>query len=95
MLATRTAIKKAIAREDDISVIIFRSPCVLLRDSFVRHEPYAVNELCRACGQCVTIGCPALSRDPESGIAAIDAEQCVGCGQCEQYCHFGAIVQEG
>ena len=94
VLATRTAIKKAIANEDDISVIIFRSPCVLLRNSFVRHKPYAVNELCRACGQCVTIGCPALSRDPESGIAAIDTDQCVGCSQCKQYCHYGAIVQE-
>ncbi len=93
-LATRSAIKKAIEHEDNLSVIIFRSPCVLLRDSFVRHEPYFINDLCRACGQCVTIGCPALSRDPESGIAAIDADQCVGCGQCKQYCHYSAIVQE-
>ena len=94
MMATRTAIKKAIAREDDLSVIIFRSPCVLLRDSFVRHEPYAVNDLCKACGQCVTIGCLALSRDMETGIAAINRDQCVGCGQCKQYCHYGAIEQE-
>ena len=94
MMATRTAIKKAIAKEDDLSVIIFRSPCALLRDSFARHAPYQVNDLCRACGQCVTIGCPALSRDGEEGVAFIDAEQCVGCGQCQQYCHYAAIEQE-
>ncbi|MBO4365464.1 MAG: indolepyruvate ferredoxin oxidoreductase subunit alpha, partial [Eggerthellaceae bacterium] len=94
MMATRTAIKRAIANDEDISVIIFRSPCALLRDSFVRHAPYRVNDLCKACGQCVTIGCPALSRDMETGVAAIDPDQCVGCRQCVQYCHYAAIEQE-
>ncbi len=94
MMATRTAIKKAIRNEDDLSVIIFRSPCVLLRDSFVRHAPYHVNDGCIGCGICVSIGCPALSFDTEAKHAQIDPEQCVGCSQCQQYCHYAAIEQE-
>lgn len=94
MLATRDAIKKAIANEDQLSVLIFRSPCALLRDSFQRKKPYEVTSGCIGCGVCVSIGCPALSRDPETGTAMIDRDQCVGCGQCQQYCHYASIVQE-
>ena len=42
-----------------------------------------------------TLGCPAIARDPEIGLASIDATLCIGCGQCAQYCGFGAIVREG
>ena len=95
MWATRSAIKNALANEDDLSVIVFRSPCVLLRDSFKRQAPYQVDpDKCIGCGVCVSIGCPALSRDMETKKASIDTDQCVGCGQCVQYCRYGAINQE-
>ena len=88
--AVRSAIKAAITCED-LSVIVFRRPCVLLER---RREPaYFVNDSCTGCGVCVSIGCPAIARDPETGGASIDPIQCVGCGQCAQYCGFGAIEQ--
>lgn len=85
-----TALKEATG-SDDISVIVFRSPCVLLE----RHvePPLFVSGSCTACGACVTLGCPALGRD-ETGRALIDPALCIGCGHCTQYCRFDAIVQE-
>lgn len=88
--AVRSALREATA-VDDISVIVFRSPCVLLERR--RAKPYEVNASCTACGVCTGIGCPAIARD-ETGAALIDANQCIGCGQCAQYCRFNAIVQE-
>ena len=91
--ATRAAIKEAIEATDALSVIIFRSPCVLLRDSFTPSAPYTVNASCTSCGACISLGCPALAKDPDTGAASIMADMCVGCGQCAQYCKFEAIEQ--
>ena len=88
--AVRAAIKEATA-SDELSVIVFRRPCVLLERH--RDPAFFVNDSCTACGACISIGCPALARDPETGTASIDAGQCIGCGQCAQYCAFGAIGQ--
>ena len=86
--ATRAALKAAAQNADELSVIIFCSPCVLLSKT---HEPaLVVSSDCRACGACTLIGCPAISRD-EDGKAHIDANLCVGCEQCSQTCAFGCI----
>ena len=91
-LAVRNALKVSTKDEvDDLSVIIFKAPCVLLHRE--RKPHYFVNADCRACGACTTIGCPALSKDAESGIASIDPIMCIGCGQCAQHCAFSAIEQ--
>ncbi|MDO4501910.1 MAG: thiamine pyrophosphate-dependent enzyme [Coriobacteriia bacterium] len=90
MKAVRTAIKEA-TRSDELSVLVFRSPCVLLDRT--RKAPYLVNGACTGCGVCTSLGCPAIARDPESGLASIDTAQCIGCGQCAQYCGFKAIEQ--
>lgn len=74
-----------------LSVIIAKAPCALLRRE--KGRPYAVDEeRCAACGVCVGLGCPAISRAPESGLASIDTSLCVGCGQCERVCRYDAIV---
>lgn len=86
----RAALKEACASEQ-ITVLIFRAPCILLERS--TNEIYEVSAQCTGCSVCVSIGCPALSKDPEAGFAFIDPTLCVGCGQCEQYCNFGAIVK--
>ena len=92
MKAVRNALKVATKDQaDDLSVIIFKAPCVLLHREC---KPYFfVNGNCRSCGQCTSLGCPAISKDSETGIASIDAAQCIGCGQCSQYCAFEAIEQ--
>ena len=90
--AVRNALKVATKEQaDDLSVIIFKAPCVLLHRE--RKPYFFVNGDCRSCGQCTTLGCPALSKDADTGLAAIDSAMCIGCGQCAQYCGFGAIEQ--
>lgn len=91
-----SAVRKALSaatRNDDLSVIIFRAPCVLL--ARVRKPAFEVTSACTGCGVCATIGCPAISKDPGTRMSFIDASLCIGCGQCAQYCKFDAIVQDG
>lgn len=83
----------AATTNDQLSVLIFKSPCILLDRKNVK-APFAVVASCTGCGVCTMLGCPAISRDPESGAAFIDPDMCVGCGQCSQYCRFGAISAE-
>lgn len=91
--AVEAALREETAAEA-LSVLIFRSPCALLVRE--KGDPYTVDEeVCTACGVCVKLGCPAIGRDEESGIAYIDVSVCVGCGQCVQVCRFGAIVHTG
>ena len=92
MKEVRNALKVATKDQaDELSVIVFKAPCVLLHRE--RKPYFFVNSDCRACGQCTSLGCPAISKDSETNLAAIDASQCIGCGQCAQYCGFGAIEQ--
>lgn len=88
--AVRTAFKEARRNSDSLSVLIFKRPCVLLERK--RDTPYHVTS-CTGCGVCVTLGCPAIGKDPESGLAYIDSDACIGCGQCAQYCRFDAITR--
>ena len=86
------AVKEELAA-DEPSVIIARRPCTLLK--YVKHNPpLKVNtDKCVGCRSCMQIGCPSISfRD---GHAIVDDTQCVGCGVCEQMCHFGAFESTG
>lgn len=86
--AVRAALKEATSR-DELDVIVFQGPCVLLDKSPKDH--YVVTDNCTACGICKTIGCPAIACDPDTGISSIDPDLCIGCDQCRQYCNFDAI----
>ena len=89
---TEKALRAAVEHEG-VSVIIAKAPCALL--SREHPDPFAVDEAaCTACGLCIRLGCPAISRDANSR-AFIDAETCVGCRQCVQVCKYGAIVRTG
>jgi indolepyruvate ferredoxin oxidoreductase alpha subunit len=88
MSAVRSALSDAIARKDSLSVIVFKSPCILLERNY--SDPYSISN-CTGCGVCLTLGCPAIGKEQESGLAYIDATSCIGCGQCAQYCRFSAI----
>ena len=51
--------------------------------------------VCKACGACFKLGCPAMTRGAEIRKGAyqmkIDPTLCSGCKQCRQVCKFGAI----
>lgn len=82
-------IKDEVAR-DAVSVIITKSPCVLLKGNVFPYKCKPVEEKCKKCGMCLKPGCPALRKKPD-GTIAIDETMCNGCGLCEQLCKFGAI----
>lgn len=81
-------IKEEVAKEE-VSVIITRTPCVLLDKS--RKPVYAADpEKCKKCGMCMKPGCPAMTRNAD-GTIHIDDTMCTGCGLCETLCKFDAI----
>jgi indolepyruvate ferredoxin oxidoreductase, alpha subunit len=106
---TIDVLREEISR-DEASVIITRnSPCILLRRTKPRerfqHSNYQIdNDLCRGCGLCLQINCPAISWQAGAGIsksghkrkgtAVINGDQCVGCEVCGQVCEFGSIVPQ-
>lgn len=75
--------------KDEVSVIITKSPCVLLDKSkkpvYIAHE-----DKCKKCGMCMKPGCPAMTRNAD-GTIHIDDTMCTGCGLCETLCKFEAI----
>ncbi len=85
-------IKEETAR-DEVSVIITKSPCVLLKGNVFPDKCVPVPEKCKKCGACLRPGCPALTKN-EDGTIAIDETMCNGCGLCMQLCPFEAIVKQ-
>ncbi|MHB1419402.1 MAG: indolepyruvate ferredoxin oxidoreductase subunit alpha [Bacillota bacterium] len=78
---------------EELSVIIARRPCVLLKKEKYG-VVYCVNaELCNGCKRCRKLGCPGLVFGDKA--PAIDPVQCNGCGMCAQVCKKNAIVKAG
>ncbi len=78
---------------DELTVIIAKAPCALLKGQKFPNKCVPVAEKCVQCGMCLKIGCPALTKTP-NGIK-IDETMCNGCGLCMSYCKFGAIEKVG
>jgi len=85
-------IKEETAR-DDVSVIITKSPCVLLKGNVFPDVCVPDSDKCKKCGMCLRPGCPALTKNAD-GTIAIDATMCNGCGLCMQLCKFDAIKKQ-
>ena len=82
-------LKEELAAEEP-SVIITRSPCVMLKE-VPKAPPLKVDEdKCNGCSLCMRIGCPALSLRGEK--VEIDKTQCIGCQVCMQMCHRDALI---
>jgi indolepyruvate ferredoxin oxidoreductase alpha subunit len=87
-------------KRDALSVIITKSPCVLLKGVRFPNKCKEVYEdagegskpRCKKCGACLRPGCPALTKAVDQTIV-IDQTMCNGCGLCMQLCKFGAIEQ--
>lgn len=82
-------IKEETAREQ-ISVIITKSPCALLKGVSFPNVCRPLPEKCKKCGLCLRPGCPALTKN-DDGTISIDETMCNGCGLCSQLCKFEAI----
>ena len=81
-------IREEVAK-DEVSVIITKSPCVLLskekKPLYIAHS-----DKCKKCGMCMKPGCPAMTKNAD-GTVYIDDTMCTGCGLCEKLCKFNAI----
>jgi indolepyruvate ferredoxin oxidoreductase alpha subunit len=82
-------VKESVAG-DVLTVIITKSPCVLLKGQKFPNRCEVNADACKACGACLKIGCPAITRGAD-GKMQIDATMCNGCGLCKNYCKFNAI----
>ena len=82
-------IKESVA-SDTLTVIITKSPCVLLKGQKFPNKCVVDAEKCKKCGMCLKIGCPAITKQAD-GTVKIDETMCNGCGLCASQCKFGAI----
>lgn len=92
--AVEKAVKEEIAK-DEVSVIITKTPCVLLDKS--KKPLYQTHtDKCKKCSMCMKPGCPAMTKNAD-GTISIDDTMCTGCGLCASLCKFDAIelVKEG
>ena len=78
---------------DTLTVIITKSPCVLLKGQKFPDVCRVDADKCRKCGACLKIGCPAMSKGAD-GKVVINESMCNGCGLCLGYCKFDAIRKE-
>jgi len=106
---TTEVLKRELQKEGP-SLIISRSPCVLLMSKkAAKAKPFSIDpETCIGCKVCLSCGCPAISwkdfektglparpdRKKQKGIAVIDATLCTGCTLCAQLCRQEAITRE-
>ncbi|MBE5952063.1 MAG: indolepyruvate ferredoxin oxidoreductase subunit alpha [Lachnospiraceae bacterium] len=91
LVTLEKVIREEVAK-DEVSVIITKSPCVLLKGQKFTKKCVAEADKCKKCGACLRPGCPALTKKAD-GTVAIDATMCNGCGLCMGLCKFGAISQ--
>ncbi len=85
----QTVIKESV-QSDELTVIITKAPCVLLKGQKFPNVCRIDNDACKRCGACLKIGCPAITKQSDGSIR-IDETMCNGCGLCTNYCKFNAI----
>ncbi len=90
-------IRAALRHEDGPAVIIVRGACVFT-PYFQQRPPMHVDLVkCVACGSCLRVGCPAITKSDEiyptnnKAKSKIDPLLCTGCTVCMQVCPTEAI----
>ena len=79
--------------KDELSVIITKSPCIMLNQRQITHKCVSDKEKCKKCGMCLRPGCPAVTKQAD-GTIHIDDTLCNGCDLCKKLCKFDAIVDQ-
>ena len=87
------AVLKAETQADELSVVICKASCVLLKGNVFTSKVFVDTAKCIGCGACITCGCPALSKQGDKK-AKINPEMCNGCGLCASFCKFGALEKK-
>jgi indolepyruvate ferredoxin oxidoreductase alpha subunit len=93
LFETEDALTKA-KNGDGVQVVIARRPCIISakKAGTLVKAKKRVTAVCQdyfaSCKLCSTLFCPAIIY---SETSASIAEDCVGCGVCEQICEFDAI----
>jgi len=92
--------KAAVAEElaaDEPSVIVSVAPCVLKEKVRPGPRRAVAADICKTCGLCLKLGCPAMEGGPKGTQPVVNDLLCAGCGMCQQVCKFGAVaaVEEG
>ncbi len=81
---------KAAVNGNELTVIVAKAPCALLKGQKFPFRCVTDTEKCKKCGMCLKIGCPAITKNAD-GTIHIDQTMCNGCGLCANYCKFDAI----
>ncbi|MFP4381788.1 MAG: indolepyruvate ferredoxin oxidoreductase subunit alpha [Candidatus Sumerlaeia bacterium] len=76
---------------DEASLIVSRAPCPLHERKRLGEVREIIPEKCKNCRLCLKLGCPAIEAGKEH--PTMNPHLCAGCGQCQQVCKFGAIVE--
>ncbi len=106
--ATKNTLKEEL-EAPELSLVISRSPCMLIPESKSVKKPALKvdDEKCSGCKSCLNVACPAISfiteegeytsskgeRKKRKGRVTIDELMCTGCGVCAQVCPQGAIIE--
>jgi Pyruvate/2-oxoacid:ferredoxin oxidoreductase delta subunit len=85
--AVEKALWRALTHPGD-TLFLAISPCTLAAPR--RAALAIVAARCNRCGQCLTLGCPAISELVGEAMI-IDAATCTGCGLCAPICRARAI----
>lgn len=75
------------------SLIVSRGPCVLAQKPENFRQRIVDDEVCKACGLCLKLGCPGLEGGPKGQSPEVNRQLCAGCGMCERVCKFSAISE--
>jgi indolepyruvate ferredoxin oxidoreductase alpha subunit len=89
--ATKQAIAEELAAPEP-SVIVSVAPCVLAEKKRAGPRRAVKADICKACGLCLRLGCPAMEGGGKGVAPVINDQLCAGCGMCEQLCAFGAAA---
>ena len=80
---------------DKLAVVITNRQCVLLKREVSPKLAEVKYDVCKGCGLCLRIGCPAMSRvSAKDKKVKIDSLLCNGCMVCAQICRQKAMVEK-